>query len=310
MTIYDKIKCRVELLWEGLPNVIRAILYEPKKNPWFLFFARLLLSTEKFSSVLPKHIKSFIKPINNDNSKVLADFGIVKIVVESNNEALFVLAWEYLALIYPYRAKFPIWEITGEGPYEYGPVSLMPGDVVIDAGANLGLFSIFAAKKIGKSGTVYAFEPVKKICNFLQESIDINNVSDNVPIIQSALGDKNGNLTLSCGDIGSSSGVIHRSDKEIIVSQMTLDDFIFQKKLNKVDFIKMDIEGMERNALKGAQKTIAKFKPKLAICTYHLPDDPQVLPQIIQEAAPDYKIIQKKRKLYAYYPNNSKPSKN
>ncbi len=59
---------------------------------------------------------------------------------------------------------------------------------------------------------------------------------------------------------------------------------------------------MEREALKGASETIAKFKPKLAICIYHLPDDPAVISKIIKDICSDYQIIQTKAKIYAYCP--------
>ncbi|GHV33865.1 hypothetical protein FACS1894187_03280 [Synergistales bacterium] len=70
-----------------------------------------------------------------------------------------------------------------------------------------------------------------------------------------------------------------------------------------MDFIKADIEGYERYMLKGAAKTLKKFAPKLALCTYHLPDDPEVMEKIIKEANPAYNVIQKRTKLFASVPN-------
>jgi hypothetical protein len=69
--------------------------------------------------------------------------------------------------------------------------------------------------------------------------------------------------------------------------------------LTKVDFIKADIEGMERDLLLGAKQTIARFKPKLAICIYHLADDPEILPKIIKDICPEYKITFSDKKLFA-----------
>ncbi|GMO42746.1 MAG: hypothetical protein Ta2B_23060 [Termitinemataceae bacterium] len=67
----------------------------------------------------------------------------------------------------------------------------------------------------------------------------------------------------------------------------------------EVPFIKSDIEGAERDMLRGAFNVLQKFAPKLAICTYHLQDDPQVLKNIILQANPKYRIVQLRNKLLA-----------
>jgi FkbM family methyltransferase len=69
----------------------------------------------------------------------------------------------------------------------------------------------------------------------------------------------------------------------------TIDSLVEELGLGRVDYIKMDIEGSEREALKGARKTLAKFRPRLMLDTYHRPDDPRVLPALIQEANPAYR---------------------
>lgn len=79
----------------------------------------------------------------------------------------------------------------------------------------------------------------------------------------------------------------------------TIDNFVREFKLSRVDYIKSDIEGMERNLLRGARETLKTFAPKLCICTYHLPDDPEVLEQIIKEANPNYQVVQLHGKLMA-----------
>ena len=84
--------------------------------------------------------------------------------------------------------------------------------------------------------------------------------------------------------------------------QTTLDDFVRENNLPRVDFIKSDIEGFERHLLEGAQETLSRFAPKLAICTYHLPDDPEVLSGLIKKANPKYNIVQKRKKLFASVP--------
>jgi FkbM family methyltransferase len=98
---------------------------------------------------------------------------------------------------------------------------------------------------------------------------------------------------------GSNSIVFDHKEKTEKISVTTLDQFVEENKLNRVDFIKADIEGAERNMLQGATKTLQKHAPKLAICTYHILDDPQVLENIIKTANPNYKIVQLRHKLVA-----------
>ena len=71
---------------------------------------------------------------------------------------------------------------------------------------------------------------------------------------------------------------------------MSIDDLVIKKKLSKVDFIKMDIEGAEVPALNGAINTIKKYKPKLAICAYHKRDDLITITNLILKINPKYKL--------------------
>ena len=84
------------------------------------------------------------------------------------------------------------------------------------------------------------------------------------------------------------------------VTVTTIDEFVRTNNIEKVDFIKADIEGAERDMLRGAAETLKKYAPKLAICTYHLPDDKQVLEGIVKEANPDYNIIHRYKKMYCW----------
>jgi hypothetical protein len=65
----------------------------------------------------------------------------------------------------------------------------------------------------------------------------------------------------------------------VTVRAVTLDAVVDELKPGHVDFIKMDIEGAERHALAGARRLLAAHKPRLAICIYHAPDDPEVVPR-------------------------------
>jgi hypothetical protein len=70
--------------------------------------------------------------------------------------------------------------------------------------------------------------------------------------------------------------------------------------LDRVDFVKMDIEGAERHALAGASEMIARHRPRMAICVYHLSDDPQVIPAAVLKAIRDYRILRGGEQYYFY----------
>lgn len=77
------------------------------------------------------------------------------------------------------------------------------------------------------------------------------------------------------------------SDGDSQIEVTTLDSEVGD---DKVTFIKMDIEGSELNALKGARKTIMKYKPRLAICIYHKPEDIYEIPEYILSIVPEYRF--------------------
>ena len=186
-----------------------------------------------------------------------------------------------------------------EGPYGYKDgnfdVTVHEGDIVIDAGAWIGDFSAYAASKGAFS---YAFEPTKETFGWLEKTSELN--KGHIFPIQKGLGDNIEMLSILT-DSSNSAGnsLIREGQNSEQVAITTLDSFVEEYKLKRVDFIKSDIEGFERNLLMGARETLKKFAPKLAICTYHLPDDPIVLAKIIKEVNPDYEIIQMRHKLFA-----------
>ncbi len=183
-----------------------------------------------------------------------------------------------------------------EGPYclknDLVDVRINPGDIVMDAGSWIGEFAAYAS---AKGATCYAFEPFEKNYDVLARTAALN---PGIVPVKKAVGRSSGFVSMS-GEAGTAA-VSENKDGGII--QTSVDDFVRENNLPRVDFIKSDIEGFERNLIEGARETLAKFAPKLAICTYHLPDDPEVLPALIKEANPEYNIVQKHKKLFASVP--------
>jgi FkbM family methyltransferase len=193
----------------------------------------------------------------------------------------------------------------GEGPYGYRDgnfdVSVKKDDVVIDAGAWLGDFSAYAA---AKGATAYAFEPVKETFQWICITKELNEVNagrGKIIPIPKGLGDSECEMSISINkdNSGSNSTITKGNSAGEKISITTLDKFVEENDLKRVDFIKADIEGAERNMLKGATNVLKTFAPKLAICTYHLPDDPYILGKIILDANPDYTVIHLRHKLMA-----------
>jgi FkbM family methyltransferase len=191
-----------------------------------------------------------------------------------------------------------------EGPYGYVDgdvdVTVKEGDVVIDAGAWIGDFSAYA---VSKGAVAYAFEPVEDTYKILCETSKLN--KNKIVPIQKGLGNYCGKIDILIkGDYNWGNSIIPHGNtmktmRKEKITVTTLDKFVEENNLAKVDFIKADIEGAEREMLKGAVNVLKTFAPKLAICTYHLPDDPEVLEKIILKANPDYHIVHLRKKLLA-----------
>jgi FkbM family methyltransferase len=186
-----------------------------------------------------------------------------------------------------------------EGPYGYTDdefdVTVKAGDTVIDAGAWIGDFSAYAASK---DATVYAFEPVAAIMRILEETARLN--QGKIIPIQKGLGAQENEIPIFIDEENSGAASVRQSTrlKQETIKITSLDNFVKEHNI-KVDFIKSDIEGAERDLLKGACETLKNQSPKLAICTYHLPDDPEVLEKLILDANPEYTVKHLRSKLFA-----------
>ncbi|MEO8861990.1 MAG: FkbM family methyltransferase [Ginsengibacter sp.] len=154
---------------------------------------------------------------------------------------------------------------------------LKPGDVIIDVGANSGLFSIFYSKLIGETGTVHAFEPDKDTYSLLQQNLKLNQC-DNVVAHNFALSNKASrvemvafnqpNLKLQSGDSFKYIKEVNIDDSSTSEGKMNafkLDNLNEFSSISKIDCIKIDVEGAELLVLQGSVNTILKYKPVIII---------------------------------------------
>jgi hypothetical protein len=106
--------------------------------------------------------------------------------------------------------------------------------------------------------------------------------------------DKDDFLTLNVDPHNSAadSFLIHREGAHSVerVPLTTIDKLVEELKLERVDYIKMDIEGAEEKALRGGHETIKRFRPRLSVSVYHAEDHPKTVPAAIKAASPDYQM--------------------
>ena len=185
-----------------------------------------------------------------------------------------------------------------EDAYENEDAQVNKSDIVIDAGANMGIFSLLAATK---GAIVYAFEPQPYFYSILCENISLNNFNDIITPICCGISDHKGQFVMSIDrdNLLSASITINRGSDSCEINCTSIDQWVEENNIQRVDFIKVDIEGAERLLLLGARKTIQRWKPKLAISSYHYPDDPVVLKKIIDSFHCNYRISETRKIIYA-----------
>jgi FkbM family methyltransferase len=161
--------------------------------------------------------------------------------------------------------------------YGYGPYRVKPGSIVLDCGANIGDF-VREALSAG-AGLVVAIEPGPRNLECLRRTFAKEIASGAVRVVAEGVWHEPGRLKMALHDNTLLDGVVSNLRQEapttgyLEVPLTTIDNLVGELGLPRVDFIKMDIEGAEPNALQGAKRTIASFKPQMAIATEHFPSE-------------------------------------
>ncbi len=149
---------------------------------------------------------------------------------------------------------------------------LNKGNTFIDIGAHIGLFSIYASKRVGPLGKVYAFEPSPRERERLSEHIKINHL-DNITVFPYAISDRNEQAEIKVAEyphsghntIGQFAYSTTRENSRLIIETQTLDYWTKSCKISQIDLIKIDAEGSEEKILAGASETISKHRPFIMI---------------------------------------------
>ena len=171
--------------------------------------------------------------------------------------------------------------VTAEPPFEVRRLidqfehryRLKLGDVVIDAGAFNGILMNIFALQVGLSGRVVAFEPDAINQRKILRNWELNGRPANVEIVPAGLWNCETEIEFcERGALGSSAFWDGPGGAMVKVHTKTLDQVVSERKLDRVDFVKMNIEGAEIKALEGAGRTIRQFEPHFAISSDHFVD--------------------------------------
>jgi FkbM family methyltransferase len=171
-------------------------------------------------------------------------------------------------------------------------IEVESGDVVIDAGGCWGDTALYFAVKAGERGKVYSFEFLPENLEIFRRNMDMNPAfARNIELIQNPVWSVSDvQLFVEANGPGTQVVPSSKNPGATKVSTLSIDDLAQAKHIEKLDFIKMDIEGAELQALIGAENTIRRFRPKLAIAIYHKFADFWEIPQWIAALGLDYRF--------------------
>ncbi len=162
--------------------------------------------------------------------------------------------------------------------YQYKNTEVVKGEIVLDIGTAEGLFPLVV---IDKCEHIYMVEPSRVFCEALEKTF--LNFSEKTTVFNTAVGSIDDEVYFNEDSLA---GQISENKSDGDKIQLAKIDTIMKDK--KITFLKADIEGFEQEMLLGAEKTIKKNKPKIAITTYHKENNPNDIIKLIKRYVPEY----------------------
>jgi FkbM family methyltransferase len=190
-------------------------------------------------------------------------------------------------LAYLYVETFGPWK-SNPHAFEHPARLLRDGDFVIDAGACEGFFAMLALQRGARE--VHLFEPTLNLCQSLEITLKNECATGRVRIVEAGLFNLTGQSNFEVNqEHASMSRLVDGKGQEIKL--YSLDDYVEEQSIARVNFIKMDIEGAEVGAIEGARKTLLRDRPVLSVAVYHEYENAVLIRDIIRSLDLNYRIV-------------------
>lgn len=256
-------------------------------------FIRVLLYklTDNVHLRFPLFYSNVYNQLNEIEKKVCPELGEY-IVPEGCLKVYDLTSFNYKNLKLLYGALGIIVDFIEQQYNYHNIVKVQQGDIVIDGGGCYGDTALYFSYLAGEKGKVYSFEFIENNITVFNKNLLLNpELSKNITLIKLPLWE-NSIMKLYTLTNGAASHVsfVPLEKGAIEFTSISIDDYVKENNIEKVDFIKLDIEGSEIPTIKGAQETIKKFKPKLAICIYHRKEDLWEIPILLKSIVPEYHL--------------------
>ncbi len=173
-----------------------------------------------------------------------------------------------------------------------GPIECVEGDVAVDAGGCYGDTALYFAHRTGPRGKVASFEFLPVNVSVFRRNLALNpELAPRIRLYENPVYSTSGQDLFVIGH-GPGTRVVPEADAPGATKVQTLkiDDLVARGDFPRIDFIKMDIEGAELEALKGSESVLRQFKPKLAITVYHDFKDFWTIPQFLDRLGLGYRF--------------------
>lgn len=278
---------------EPLDKLYKNLEDQPSKDLLVLIFAFRILGFRKVKLPLsnPDFVKSIkaIDKIKLNDDPILIDAGFINFTLHKYNLKKIGFPIEL------YFTALGLWHDFIALQYEYHQnnkeIKVRKGDVVFDCGACWGDTALYFSNAVDDTGRVFSFEFVSSNIKIFKRNVSLNTeLSKRITLIDRPLW-STAEVPMYVVDQGPGSKIsFDRLKDSVVVKTQTIDAVVRDLEINKIDFIKMDIEGAELDALQGAMNSIQKFRPTLAIAVYHRISDFHTISSWIKELNLGYRM--------------------